>query len=107
MFNAATPTQTMQTNLSCYQVTGFAIAAVYAVALLRGARSVYNKRGMLLGMLLGTVVAPIQALVGDASAQTVAQIQPEKLAAMEAVFHTTAGPPPPLPGRPAPPPGRT
>jgi len=93
MFNPATPTQTTHTILACYQVTGFAIAAIYAVALLRGHRSVYNKRGLLLGMLLGTVVAPIQAIVGDASAATVARVQPEKLAAMEALFHTTRGAP--------------
>jgi len=93
MFNASTPTETLHTILACYQVTGFAIAAIYAVAILRGKRDTYHRRGLLLGMLFGTVVAPLQAVVGDASAQTVAQVQPAKLAAMEALFQTTQGAP--------------
>lgn len=93
MLNPGTPTETVHTILSCYQVTAFAVASIYAFALLRGHRTRYNRRGLLLGMLFGMIVAPVQALVGDASARMVAHNQPAKLAAMEALFHTTAGAP--------------
>jgi cytochrome d ubiquinol oxidase subunit I len=88
MFNPYSPSQTVHTILACYQVAAFAIAAVYAVALLRGHREAYYQRGLLLPMVLGTIVAPVQAFVGDLSAKTVAQLQPAKLAAMEGLFQT-------------------
>jgi cytochrome bd ubiquinol oxidase subunit I len=93
MFNPYTPSETVHTILACYQVASFAVAAVYAVALLRGHRETYYKRGLLLPMLFGTVVAPVQAFIGDLSARSVAQLQAAKLAAMEGLFHTTAGAP--------------
>jgi cytochrome bd ubiquinol oxidase subunit I len=93
MFNPYTPSQTVHTILACYQVAAFATAAVYAVALLRGHRESYYQRGLLLPMLLGTVVAPVQAFIGDLSARTVATQQPAKLAAMEGLFQTTASAP--------------
>jgi len=93
MFNAATPSETAHMILASYQVTAFAVAAIYAVALLRGRRTVYHTRGLLLPMALGTVVAPAQAYVGDLSAKMVAHTQPAKLAAMEGLFQTTAGAP--------------
>jgi hypothetical protein len=34
-------------------VTGFAVAAAYAVAMLRGKRGEYYRRGLLLGMAMG------------------------------------------------------
>jgi cytochrome bd ubiquinol oxidase subunit I len=93
IFNPSTPTQTIHSLLACYQVTGFAVAAVYAFALLRGRNDAYHRRGLALGVLLGTVIAPIQAIVGDASARHVAEFEPAKLAAMEALFQTTVGAP--------------
>ncbi len=93
MLNPSTPTETLHTLLSCYQVAGFAVAAVYAWALLHGGDTSYNRRGLTLGMLLGAVVAPVQAVVGDLSAEFVAHAQPAKLAAMEGLFQTTRGAP--------------
>jgi cytochrome d ubiquinol oxidase subunit I len=93
MFNPYTPTQTVHTILACYQVAAFAIAAIYAVALLRGHRETYYMRGLLLPMVFGTIVAPVQAFMGDLSARTVAHLQPAKLAAMEGLFLTTKGAP--------------
>ncbi|HEV2235640.1 MAG TPA: cytochrome ubiquinol oxidase subunit I [Ktedonobacterales bacterium] len=93
MFNAAAPSETVHVILASYQVSAFAVAAIYAVALLRGRRTAYHRRGLLLAMAFGAVVAPIQAFIGDLSAKMVAREQPEKLAAMEGLFHTVAGAP--------------
>jgi cytochrome d ubiquinol oxidase subunit I len=93
MFNVGTPSQTVHTILACYQVSAFAVAAIYAVALLRGHRETYYKRGLLLPMLFGTIVAPVQAYIGDLSAKMVARQQPAKLAAMEGLFQTGSGVP--------------
>jgi cytochrome d ubiquinol oxidase subunit I len=93
IFNPATPIEPLHMLVAAYQVTGFGVAAVYAFALLQGRRGAYYRRGLTLSLLLGTVMAPIQAVVGDSAAQNVAQIQPVKLAAMEALFNTTTGAP--------------
>ncbi len=107
MLNPSTPTETLHTILACYQVTGFAVAAVYAWALLHGGNTSYNRRGLTLGMLLGAVVAPVQAIVGDLSAEFVARAQPAKLAAMEVLFQTTKGAPLTILGIPDPATGKT
>lgn len=93
MFNPGTPSETVHMILASYQVAAFAVAAIYAVALLRGRRTAYHTRGLLLPMAFGTIVAPIQAYIGDLSAKMVAHTQPAKLAAMEGLFHTVAGAP--------------
>ena len=93
MFNAATPSETLHTILASYQVSAFAVAAIYAVAALRGRRTTYHMRGLLLPMAFGVAVAPAQAFVGDLSAKMVARTQPAKLAAMEGLFQTTVGAP--------------
>jgi cytochrome d ubiquinol oxidase subunit I len=78
--------------LAAYVVTGFAVAAVYAFAILRGKRDDYTRKGMALGMALALIATPLQIFSGDANARFLAQAQPTKFAAMEALFQTQAGP---------------
>jgi cytochrome d ubiquinol oxidase subunit I len=93
IFNPATPAEPLHMLIAAYQVTGFAVASVYAFALLQGRRGAYYRRGLFLGLLLASITAPLQAIAGDSAAVTVAKTQPLKLAAMEALFHTTTGAP--------------
>ena len=48
MFNPATPPETTHMILAAFMVTGFIIASVYAVALLRGRRDRYHRLGFLI-----------------------------------------------------------
>jgi cytochrome d ubiquinol oxidase subunit I len=98
ILNAAQPTETTHTILSAYMVTGFAVAAVYAWTLLRGRGHRYHRVGFAIAFSLGAVLAPIQGVVGDLSARFVAEHQPAKLAAMEAVLRTRSGAPETLGG---------
>ncbi|HEU0027587.1 MAG TPA: cytochrome ubiquinol oxidase subunit I [Ktedonobacterales bacterium] len=91
MLNPSTPFETTHMLLAAFEATGFGVAAVYALFLLWGRRDAYIVRGMRLGLIVGSVVAPFQILVGDLSARGVAETQPAKLAAMEALFQTTKG----------------
>ncbi len=93
MLNPATGAQTTHMLLAAYMVTGFLIAAVYAGERLRGRDSLHHRRAMTLGLVLGIVLAPIQAIVGHWSAQVVAATQPVKLAAMEGQFRTESAAP--------------
>jgi cytochrome d ubiquinol oxidase subunit I len=74
--------------MAAYMVTGFAVASVYAVAMLRGRRDRYHRFGLLIPLTVAAIASPIQIGVGDWIANTVAENQPVKLAAMEGLFKT-------------------
>jgi cytochrome d ubiquinol oxidase subunit I len=93
MFNPSTPYETVHMMLSCYVATGFGVAAVYAYAHLRGRRSACTWNALRLALALGALALPLQIISGDANARFLLSAQPVKLAAMEGVFHTTAGTP--------------
>jgi cytochrome d ubiquinol oxidase subunit I len=93
MFNRATPPQTTHMILAAFMVTGFGIASVYAVAMLRGRRDRYHRLGFLLPFTVAAIITPVQIGVGDWAARFVADHQPVKLAALEGVFQTKRGVP--------------
>ncbi|XVQ08192.1 cytochrome ubiquinol oxidase subunit I [Spirillospora sp. CA-255316] len=93
MFNPATPPQTVHMILAAFMVAGFAMASVYAVAMLRGRRDRYHRLGFLIPFTVAAVITPVQVGVGDWAAHFVASNQPVKLAAMEGVFETGRGVP--------------
>ena len=88
MFNPATPYEVPHMILAAYMVTGFLVAGVYAVGLLRGRRDRYHRLGFLLPFALAGVAAPVQVVFGDSVARAIAQQQPLKFAAMELVDRT-------------------
>jgi cytochrome bd ubiquinol oxidase subunit I len=99
----ATPHQVVHMLLAAFMCTGFGVASVYAVALLRGRRDRYHRRGFAVGLTLGAVAAPLQVVVGDWATRAVAAQQPVKLAAIEDLARTGPGAalsvgPVPLPG---------
>ncbi|MGH2487652.1 MAG: cytochrome ubiquinol oxidase subunit I, partial [Ktedonobacterales bacterium] len=89
MLNPSAPLEAFHMTLAAYEATAFAVVSVYAFAMLRGRRDEYVRKGLKLGMILGTLTAPLQIWVGDVTAKMVAQTQPAKLAAMEGLFQTT------------------
>jgi cytochrome bd ubiquinol oxidase subunit I len=93
IFNPSTPYETTHMLLACYVATGFGVATVYAIAMLRGKRGAYYRKGLMLGMALGAIAIPLQIFSGDMSARALVDTQPAKLAAMEGVFHTAKGVP--------------
>lgn len=93
MFNPATGPETAHMILAALMVTGFLIASVYAVAMLRGRTDRYHRLGLLIPLTLGVAAAPVQIIVGDWAARYVADEQPSKLAAMEGLYQSTRGAP--------------
>jgi cytochrome d ubiquinol oxidase subunit I len=93
MFNPATWPQAVHMLLAAVMVTGFCVASVYAVGMLRGRRDRYHRLGLLVPLTVAAIAAPIQIGVGDWIASTVAEHQPVKLAALEGLNHTASGVP--------------
>jgi cytochrome d ubiquinol oxidase subunit I len=77
--------------LAAYIVVGFLVAGVYAVAWLRGDRSRYVRTALAVPLTVAAVAAPVQIVVGDWAARTIAEEQPVKLAALEGLQKTTKG----------------
>ena len=74
--------------LAAYLVTGFLVASIYAVGMLRGRRDRYHRLGLLIPLTVACIATPIQFVVGDAAARAIAGDQPIKFAAMECVQTT-------------------
>src|SRR6516164_6811318 len=75
--------------LAAYMVTGFLVASVYAVGILRGRRDRYHYTGFALGFIPAAILTPFQIFVGDTAARAIAHDQPVKFAAMEYVTQTS------------------
>src|SRR5215831_3189128 len=88
-FNHAALYEMPHMILAAYIVTGFLVASVYAVGILRGRRDRYHYTGFALGFIPAAVLTPIQIFVGDTAARAIAQDQPVKFAAMEYVEQTS------------------
>ncbi|GLZ27960.1 cytochrome ubiquinol oxidase subunit I [Lentzea sp. NBRC 105346] len=91
MFGPSAWAQFVHMWLAAFMVTGFLIASVYAVGMLRGHRDRYHRAGLLIPLTVAAIATPVQIGVGDWIANVVADNQPAKLAAMEGQYETTAG----------------
>ena len=88
IFNPAVPYEVPHMILAAYLVTGFLVASVYAVGMLRGRRDRHHRLGLLIPLTVAAIATPIQLLVGDTAARAIADDQPVKFAAMECVQRT-------------------
>jgi cytochrome d ubiquinol oxidase subunit I len=88
MFGPSTWPQTVHMLLGAYMVTGFTVASVYAVGMLRGRRDHRHRFGLLIPLTFAAILTPVQIGVGDWIANVVAEQQPAKLAAMEGLYKT-------------------
>jgi cytochrome bd ubiquinol oxidase subunit I len=89
IFNPAVPYEVPHMILAAYLVTGFLVASVYAVGMLRGRRDRYHRLGLLIPLTVASIATPIQFAVGDSAARAIADDQPIKFAAMECVQQTS------------------
>jgi cytochrome bd ubiquinol oxidase subunit I len=79
--------------LAGFMVTGFVMAALYAWGWLRGRRGRFELTALAIPLTVASLASPVQGIVGDWAARTVAQEQPVKLAAFEGLQTTTRGAP--------------
>ncbi len=93
MLNPASLHEVIHMTLAAFIATGFAVAAVHAFFLLRDRESAFHRSALGISLAVACVCAPLQIVSGDFSARKVAKLQPAKLAAMEAHYHTQNGAP--------------
>jgi cytochrome d ubiquinol oxidase subunit I len=88
LFNPATGYEVPHMILAAYMVTGFLVASIYAVGMLKGRRDHLHRLGLLIPLTIACIVTPIQLFVGDTAAREVADHQPAKFAGMECIQKT-------------------
>lgn len=88
MFNAAWFTQSLHMTIAAFAATGFAVTGIHALLLLKNRNNEFHKAAFKIALTFGAIAAIIQPLSGDLSAKDIAKRQPEKLAAMEALYKT-------------------
>jgi cytochrome d ubiquinol oxidase subunit I len=79
--------------VAAYIVTGFLLAAPYAVQRLRGRWTRYERTAFTVPLAVAAIASPLQVIIGDWVARDVATEQPTKLAALEGLAKTTKGAP--------------
>ena len=88
MFNSAVVGQSVHMFVAAYVVTGFLVAAVYAIGLLKGRDDRRHRLGFAVAMAFAGVAAVIQPFVGHLTGERLAEEQPSKLAAIELATET-------------------
>jgi len=93
MFNDAWFSQALHMCIAAFAATGFAVAGIHALMILRKRNIAFHTTAFRIPALFACIAALLQPLSGDISAKDVARRQPAKLAAMEAHFKTEAASP--------------
>src|SRR5690606_5875478 len=88
MFNDAWFSQALHMVLAAFVATGFAVAGVHALMILRNKNTEFHRKAFFIAATCSCTAALLQPISGDISAKDVSKRQPIKLAAMEAHFHT-------------------
>ncbi|MBC7919548.1 MAG: cytochrome ubiquinol oxidase subunit I [Ferruginibacter sp.] len=89
MFNRAWFSQALHMTLAAFVSTCFAVAGIHALLLRRHENHPLHQPALKIALSFGAVAAFLQPISGDISAKSVAERQPAKLAAMEALFETS------------------
>ena len=93
MLNEAWFSQALHMILAAFTSVGFAVGGLHAFQYYYRKKSEIHKKAFTIALAFGSVAAILQPLSGDISAKDVAKRQPEKLAAMEALYETEKGAP--------------
>src|SRR5699024_6312227 len=101
MFNDAWFSQALHMTLAAFVATGFAVAGLHALLLLKNRKNLFHRKALKIALVVGGLAAILQPISGDYAAKGVAERQPAKLAAMEPLFETSHPASPTMGGIPA------
>lgn len=93
IFSPSFPFRFAHTVTAVYLATGFTVIGVGAYHLRRGRFVEESKTMIAMGVLLASVLVPLQLVIGDLHGVNTLAHQPQKLAAIEGIWETRAGQP--------------
>ncbi|BFM15537.1 cytochrome ubiquinol oxidase subunit I [Maricurvus nonylphenolicus] len=93
IFNPSLPYRLSHTLIASGLTASFLIAGISAYRILRGDQKRAPRLTLKIALTAATLLAPLQAFVGDLHGLNTLEHQPQKVAAMEGVWETTDGAP--------------
>jgi cytochrome d ubiquinol oxidase subunit I len=96
IFNPSFPYRLLHMSIAAFVATAFFVGASAAWHLLRGRDNPAIRRMLSMAMWMALIVAPIQAMVGDAHGLNTLEHQPAKIAAIEGHWENEGDGPSPL-----------
>lgn len=96
IFNPSFPYRLAHMSIAAFLATAFFVGGAGAWHLLRGRDTAANRTMLSMAMWMALIVAPIQAIVGDAHGLNTLKYQPAKIAAIEGHWVNIPGQPSPL-----------
>ncbi|OYQ75165.1 cytochrome ubiquinol oxidase subunit I [Wohlfahrtiimonas sp. G9077] len=90
IFNPSFLTRLAHMLLASGLTAAFIVAGISAYRMLKGDRAAGTRHAMHLGVVVAAILIPVQIFVGDMSGLLVLKHQPDKLAAIEAIWETEA-----------------
>jgi cytochrome d ubiquinol oxidase subunit I len=94
VFSPSSMQRLAHTVIGAYVLAAFFVMSITAYYVLRGRHLNFARKSFTIALIVATVASLAEPISGDLQGRKVAQTQPAKLAAMEAVFHTGPGPTP-------------
>jgi len=94
VFSPSSVPRLLHVWIGAYILGAFFVMSISAYYLLRGRHTEFARKSFLSGLSLATVMSLAALVQGDLQARKVAETQPPKLAAMEAIFQTGTDPTP-------------
>jgi cytochrome d ubiquinol oxidase subunit I len=92
-FTPAFPTQALHMLIAAYSSVGFAVLGIHAWSLWQRGHNRFHAAALKLTLPMLFVVVPLQLITGDLAGKHLAEHQPSKLAAAEALWETQRGAP--------------
>jgi cytochrome d ubiquinol oxidase subunit I len=93
IFNPSFPYRLIHTVIAVYLTTAFTVIGVASWYLRRGRYAEEAKVMIAMGVLLASVLVPVQAFMGDLHGLNTLEHQPQKLAAIEGIWESGPGQP--------------
>lgn len=93
VFNPSSMVRLTHVILGCWMAGAFLVVSIAAFYLLKKKWLEFSRTSIWIGLWIGVITGVLQAVVGDLSGKIVAQHQPSKLAAFEALYRTESGVP--------------
>lgn len=94
VFSPSSMHRLAHTVIGAYILAAFFVMSISAYYILKGRHLDFARKSFTIALIVATVTSLAEPISGDLQGKKVAQTQPAKLAAMEAVFHTSPGPTP-------------
>jgi cytochrome d ubiquinol oxidase subunit I len=92
VFSPSSMERLVHTVIGAYILAAFFVMSITAYYILKGRHVRFAEKSFTIALIVATIASLAEPISGDLQGKKVAQTQPAKLAAMEAVFHTSPGP---------------